>query len=99
MAGCRALIYPIVGVAGAVGGPSSLPVMLWVASGCMALWVLVLSLLARSNYRYSAAVPNLLAGIPLVDLLLVSPQPILQTLPFLGFTALSLLLRRSIPPT
>ena len=97
MAGCRALIYPLVGVAGAGAGPSSLPAMLWVASGCMALWVLVLSLLARS--RYSAPVPNLLAAIPLVDLLLVSPRPILQCLPFLGFTALALLLRRNIPPT
>ena len=95
MAGCRALIYPLVGVAGA--GDSSLPAMLWVASGCMGLWVLVLSLLARS--RYSAPVPNLLAAIPLVDLLLVSPRPILQCLPFLGFTALALLLRRNIPPT
>jgi 4-hydroxybenzoate polyprenyltransferase len=99
MAGCRALIYPLVGVAGAVGGPSSLPVMLWGASGCMALWVLVLSLLARGNSRYSSAVPNLLASIPLVDLLLVSPQPILQAVPFIGFTALALILRRSIPST
>ena len=97
MAGCRALIYPLVGVAGAGVGASSLPAMLWVASACMALWVLVLSLLARS--RYSAPVPNLLAAIPLVDLLLVSPRPILQCLPFLGFTALALLLRRNVPPT
>jgi len=97
MAGCRALIYPLVGVAGAGVGPVSLPAMLWIASGCMALWVLVLSLLARS--KYSAPVPNLLAAIPLVDLLLVSPRPIMQCLPFLGFTALALLLRRSIPPT
>lgn len=99
MAGCRALIYPLVGVAGAGGGLHSLPAILWVASGCMALWVLVLSILARSNSRYSAAVPNLLAAIPLVDLLLVSPQSILHSLPFLGFTALALFLRRSIPPT
>ena len=97
MAGCRALIYPLVGVAG--GGLPSLPVMLWVASGCMALWVLVLSILARGNSRYSAAVPNLLAGIPILDLLLVSPHSILQALPFFGFTALALFLRRSIPPT
>ena len=99
MAGCRALIYPLVGVAATGDGAASLPAMLWVASGCMALWVLVLSLLARSNSRYSAAVPNLLAAIPLVDLLLLSPRPVLQCLPFLGFTALALLLRRSIPPT
>ena len=97
MAGCRALIYPMVGTA--CGGSASLPAMLWVASGCMALWVLVLSILARSNSRYSAAVPNLLAGIPLLDLLLVSPQSILRSLPFIGFTALALVLRRSIPPT
>ena len=99
MAGCRALIYPLVGVAAASGGLASLPGVLWVASGCMALWVLVLSILARSNSRYSAAVPNLLAAIPLVDLLLVSPHSILDSLPFLGFTTLALLLRRSIPPT
>ena len=99
MAGCRALIYPLVGVAGTCAGAAGLPAMLWVASGCMALWVLVLSLLARSNSRYSAPVPNLLAAIPLVDLLMVSPQPILNALPFLGFTALALVLRRSIPPT
>jgi len=99
MAGCRALIYPLVGMAMTRGGPSSLPLMLWVASGCMALWVLILSVLARTNSRYSAAVPNLLAGIPLIDLLLVSPHSILGALPFLGFTALALLLRRSIPPT
>ena len=97
MAGCRALIYPLVGVAAGGVWAESLPAMLWVASGCMALWVLVLSLLARS--RYSVPVPNLLAAIPLVDLLLVSPRPIMQCLPFLGFTALALLLRRSIPPT
>ena len=99
MAGCRALIYPLVGAAGASGGSPSLPAMLWVASGCMALWVLVLSLLARGNSRYSSAVPNLLASIPLVDLLLVSPQPLLQAVPFIGFTALALILRRSIPST
>ena len=97
MAGCRALIYPLVGVAGT--SLSLLPVMLWVASGGMALWVLLLSRLARSNSRYSAAVPNLLAGIPLVDLLMVSPQSMLQSLPFLGFTALAIFLRRNIPPT
>ena len=97
MAGCRALIYPLVGVAGAGVGAGALPAMLWIASGCMALWVLVLSLLARS--RYSAAVPNLLAAIPLVDLLMVWPRPIVQCLPFLGFTALALVLRRSIPPS
>jgi len=97
MAGCRALIYPLVGVAAAGVGAASLPTMLWVAAGCMALWVLVLSLLARS--RYSAPVPNLLAAIPLVDLLLVSPRPILQCLPFLAFAAMALVLRRSIPPT
>jgi len=99
MAGCRALIYPLVGVAGTGVGSAAMPAMLWVASGCMALWVFVLSLLARSNCRYSAAVPNLLAAIPLLDLLLVRPQPILYSLPFLGFTALALVLRRSIPPT
>ena len=99
MAGCRALIYPLVGVAATGGGSHPLPVMLWVASGCMALWVLALSILAKSGPRYSAAVPNLLAGIPLVDLFLVSPQPMLLCLPFLGFSALALFLRRSISPT
>ena len=99
MAGCRALIYPLVGVAGAGVGAGALPAMLWIASGCMALWVLVLSLLARGNSRFSAAVPNLLAAIPLVDLLMVWPRPIMECLPFLGFTALALVLRRSIPPS
>ena len=99
MAGCRALIYPLVGVAAMGQAWQSLPGMLWVASGCMALWVLVLSVLARSNSRYSAAVPNLLAGIPLVDLLLVFPRSIPDALPFMTFTALALFLRRSIPPT
>ena len=100
MAGCRVLIYPLVGVAASgAGRASSLPSMLWVAAACMGLWVLVLSILARSNSRYSAPVPNLLAGIPLVDLLLVSPQSILDSMPFLGFTVLALILRRSIPPT
>jgi hypothetical protein len=56
MAGCRALIYPLVGVAGA--GASSLPAMLWVASGCMALWVLVLSLLARSKVFRAGPEPS-----------------------------------------
>ena len=113
MAGCRALIYPLVGAAVLSGGMSRLPAMLWVASGSMALWVLVVSFLARSNSRFSAAVPNLLAGIPILDLILIGgdrlfskacppwnlPQSILDSLPFLGFTALALLLRRSIPPT
>ena len=105
MAGCRALIYPMVGVAtwgGAVHSWSAtiaLPPMLWIASGGMAIWVLILSILARRNSRMAVAVPNLLAGIPLLDLLFVSPQPILYLLPFIGFTALALLLRGSIPPT
>jgi 4-hydroxybenzoate polyprenyltransferase len=119
MAGCRAVIYPLVGVAVIFNNSRSslttfpaLPSMLWVASGCMALWVLVLSILARSNSRYSAAVPNLLAGIPLVDLFLTGADTLflkagshlnhhlfVDSLPFIGFTALALLLRRSIPPT
>ncbi|MDD5349383.1 MAG: UbiA family prenyltransferase [Chthoniobacteraceae bacterium] len=99
MAGCRALIYPLAGVAAAGAAWPMLPGRLWAAAGCMALWVLVLSILARTNSRYSAPVPNLLAAIPLVDLLLVFPHSLLDTLPFLGFTALALYLRRSIPPT
>jgi len=98
MAGCRALIYPLVGVAMSFD-THALPPMIWIASAGMALWVLVLSILARRNTRMAVAVPNLLAGIPLLDLLFVSPQPILYLLPFVGFTALALLLRRSIPPT
>ena len=96
MAGCRALIYPLVGVAAAAG---ALPGMLWVAASGMALWVLVLSILARGESRAGAAVPNLLAAIPLLDLLFVAPQSILGILPFFGFTALAVLLRKSIPPT
>ena len=100
MAGCRALIYPLVGMAAsATVSAGALPKMLWVAAGGMALWVLLLSILARSNSRASAAVPNLLAAIPLLDLLFVAPHSILATLPFIAFTALALLLRRSIPPT
>lgn len=105
MAGCRALIYPMVGVAAWSGAAHFgnavhfLPPMLWIASGGMALWVLVLSILARRESRLTVAVPNLLAGIPLLDLLFVSPQSILHSLPFLCFTGLALLLRRTIPPT
>jgi len=105
MAGCRALIYPMAGVAAWSGAAHSgsavhsLPPMLWIASGGMALWVLILSILARRESRLTVAVPNLLAAIPLLDLLFVSPQSILHSLPFLCFTALALLLRRRIPPT
>ena len=91
MATCRALIYPVVGF-----GSLPFPSMLWVAAGCMALWVLALSILARNNSKLSAAVPNLLAAIPLLDLIIVLPHsPIL----FILFTALALFLRRTIPPT
>ena len=100
MAGCRALIYPLVGVAASGTVPAGpLPTMLWMAAGGMAFWVLALSILARNESRVSAAVPNLLAAIPLLDLLFVAPQSILGALPFLGFAALAVVLRRSIPPT
>ena len=99
MAGCRALIYPLVAAAVTGAGPASFPAMIWVASACMGIWVLILSVLARSNSRWSAPVPNLLAGIPLLDLLLVSPHAIAGCLPFAGFAGLALVLRRNIPPT
>ena len=44
-------------------------------------------------------VPDLLAAIPLVDLMMVAPRPGLAYLPFFAFTALALFLRRSIPPS
>ena len=94
MAGCRALIYPMVGA-----GSFLFPKIIWIAAGCMALWVLILSLLARTQSRFSWTVPNLLAAIPLLDLVIIRPHSFLEALPFFLFTILALVLRRNIPPT
>ena len=62
-------------------------------------WLGRCTLLARWRNGLAGAVPDLLAGIPLVDLLSVSPQSGLDSVPFLAFTALALFLRRNIPPS
>ena len=126
MAGCRALIYPMVGTACLIGRTSALPRALWAASLAMAAWVLVISILAKmesapsdpdkgeslthprgmqeGSQRLSVSdttriVSNLLAAIPLVDLLIVSPRSIPASLPFIVFACLAMLLRKSIPST
>ena len=63
-------------------------------------WLARSTVLARwKKTGLTGAVPDLLAGIPLIDLLSVSPQSGLDSLPFLAFTALALFLRRNIPPS
>lgn len=121
MAGCRALIYPLVGTACLIGRTSAFPPSLWAASLGMAVWVLAISLLAKRESlspknRYhregmqignlwssggdtAKIVSNLLAAIPFVDLLLVSPRSIPASLPFIAFACLATLLRKSIPST
>lgn len=108
MAGCRALIYPAVAVA--VPMPHG-----WfhvtVGALVMAAWVLYISLLAKNESRSGLVarapsrllplptVPDLLAAIPLVDLMSVARPPGLAYCPFLACTLLALLLRRTIPPS
>ena len=63
-------------------------------------WILwsVMPLL-RARQTVGATVGNLLAGIPLVDMIAVASLQGLNEGPFLLFMGLALLLRRSIPPT
>ena len=70
-----------------------------IAMPLLTIWMIRCVLRLQSNGRIGAAVGDLLAGIPLVDLLSVSPPMGVAYLPYLGCMLLALILRRSIPPT
>lgn len=65
----------------------------------LALWIGRCLLILRGEPRPRRTVADLLAGIPLVDLLAVSPPLGAAYLPYLACTLLALALRRSIPPS
>ena len=92
MAACRFLAYVVVAAAatGGVAGP------VWLAAGVQAVWVLALSVVARSHARRGGGpelVPWLIAGIALLDglllALLVAPAWLLAGLGDLLLTRLA----------
>lgn len=70
-----------------------------IPAALLALWIARCGAALYSQQRPSRAVVDLLAGIPLVDLLAVSPPHGVGYLPYLGLFFTALLLRRSIPPS
>jgi 4-hydroxybenzoate polyprenyltransferase len=104
MAVCRALIYPIAALSTGVLAGKLDNAGMWVAASTMAVWIILVSRVARnesvqqgSEKVSSNVVGQLLAAIPLVDMVSISPQPFVNYLPFAGCFLLAVLLGRSIP--
>lgn len=100
MAACRFCIYPI--AAASTGLAWATNHRLWTAAAVMAGWIVAVSAIARwestgAGKHLGKAVAYLLAAIPLVDLIMISPRPVLASLPFAGFTFLAIIFGQSIP--
>jgi 4-hydroxybenzoate polyprenyltransferase len=92
------------GVAGLLAAPLVVETVVhgrgaWIAGLVLALWIGRCLLVLRGEPRPQKTVADLLAGIPLVDLLAVSPPLGMAYVPYLAFTLLALALRRGIPPS
>jgi len=68
MGACRGLVYILAGAAAAV----VLPLAVWVGAGCVTVYVILLTVIAkRAGPRAGAVVPRLIAGISLVDAMVI----------------------------
>ena len=87
------LVFPL------VVGVVTLGVNALIPAGPLLGWIIWRAWMPVSRLEPATTVPDLLAGIPLVDLLSAAPQSSLDYAPFFAFTALALFLRRSIAAT